>query len=171
MFDICQKEEKCAILYEERRCILITTESIAEKVGRALVEGGFLNPDQLAAAKAKAQATGKRLTEVLLDPDNQLVTPETLAIVLSFQLNVPVVELKDFPVQPEAIALVPEEFARQYMVLPLTLEGDVLRVVMENPQDVVLVDRMAVMTSKRIKPVLSLRGGLREAIDANYKLQ
>ncbi|MEK7848053.1 MAG: hypothetical protein AAB270_03935, partial [Chloroflexota bacterium] len=144
-----------------------TTEGIAEKVGRALVEGAFLNPDQLKASKAKAQATGKRLTEVLLA--DQVVTPETLATVLSFQLNVPVVELRQFRIQPEAVALVPEEVARERGVLPLSLEGDVLRVAMEDPQDVQLVDTLAALTHKRIKPVLPLRGGLREAIDANYK--
>jgi len=98
-----------------------------------------------------------------------MLTPETLSTVLSFVLKVPVVDLSQFHVQPEAVALVPEALARERGVLPLSIEGDVLRVAMEDPQDVQLVDTLAALTRKRIKPVLPLRGGLREAIDANYK--
>jgi type II secretory ATPase GspE/PulE/Tfp pilus assembly ATPase PilB-like protein len=84
-------------------------------------------------------------------------------------LKVPVVELRQFRVQPEAVALVPESIARERNVLPLSVEGDILRVAMEDPQDVQLVDTLGALTRKRIKPVLPLRGGLREAIEANYK--
>ncbi len=144
-----------------------TIAGIEERVGNALVEGAFLTREQLGAAQAKAKAANRKLSEVLLN--DQIVTPETLATVLSFQLGVPVVELRQYRIQPEAVALVPEAVARERNVLPLSVDGDVLRVAMEDPHDVQLLDTMAALTRKRIKPVLPLRGGLKEAIDANYK--
>ncbi len=142
-------------------------EGLDERVGNALVEGAFLSRQQLEQAQAKAKAAGRRLNEVLLS--EQTVTPETLSTVLSFILKVPVVELRQFKVQPEAVALVPENVARERGVLPLSVEGDILRVAMEDPQDVQLIDTLVALTRKRIRPVLPLRGGLREAIDTNYK--
>ncbi|MBI2866270.1 MAG: type II/IV secretion system protein [Chloroflexi bacterium] len=147
----------------ERRTIV----GIEERVGNALVDGAFLTREQLLAAQAKARATNRKLSEVLLS--EQIVTPETLATVLSFQLGVPVVELRQYKIQPEAVALVPEAVARERNVLPLSLDGDTLRVAMEDPHDVQLLDTLAALTRKRIKPVLPLRGGLKESIDANYK--
>ncbi|MBI2918428.1 MAG: type II/IV secretion system protein [Chloroflexi bacterium] len=147
----------------ERRSIA----GIDERVGNALVEGAFLTREQLGAAQAKAKASNKKLSEVLLA--DQIVTPETLATVLSFQLGVPVVELRQYRIQPEAVSMVPEAVARERNVLPLSVDGDVLRVAMEDPHDVQLLDTLAALTRKRIKPVLPLRGGLKEAVDANYK--
>ena len=41
---------------------------------------------------------------------------ETLVTVLSFQLRIPVVDLRNTTVDPEAIRLLPEEFARELRV-------------------------------------------------------
>jgi hypothetical protein len=138
-----------------------------ERLASALTEGAFLSRDDVERALTKARASKTRLAETLLT--DQMITPETLTTVLSFILKVPVVELRQFRVQPEAVALVPEQVARERNVLPLSTEGDVLRVAMDDPQDVELIDTLAALTRKRIRPVLPLRGGLKEAIDSNYK--
>lgn len=142
-------------------------QGIDDRLGTALVEGAFLSREQLEVAQARARSSSRRLPEVLLA--EQMISPETLGTVLSFMLKVPVVELGQFRVQPEAIRLVPESLARERGVLPLAVDGDVLRVAMDEPQDVQLVDTLSALTRKRIRPVLPLRGGLREAIDASYR--
>ena len=39
-------------------------------------------------------------------------------------------------IQPEALQLVPETMARQYNVIPVEVKGNVLRVAMANPNDI-----------------------------------
>lgn len=138
-----------------------------DRLGEALVDGAFLRPEQLDQAREISQRTGKRLQEVLLE--QQYLSAETLATVLSFQFNVPVVELRQFQMQPEAVRLIPGEVARSNNVLPLSVDGDTLRVATEDPLNMELLDKLSAITRMRIKPVLPLRGGLREMIDSSYK--
>lgn len=142
-------------------------ESFDDKIGSSLLGGAFISRQELDLAIAKAKASGKKLAEILLA--EQMVTSETLSTVMSFLLKLPVVELRQFKVQPEAVNLVPESLAREKGVLPLSIEGDILKIAMEDPQDLQLIDTLAALTRKRIRPVLPLKGGLREGIDANYK--
>jgi general secretion pathway protein E len=139
-----------------------------KRIGDILLEGAFITPEQLKTALETASRTNRKLGEVLVEQG--AISPETLATILSFQLNVPIVDLKQFKVQPEAIQAIPENIARQYNVLPLSIEGDVLTVAMDEPQDLQLLDTLAAVSHKRIKPVIPLHGGIREAINNHYRL-
>ncbi len=145
-----------------------TAARTKKRIGDILLEGAFINSDQLKAALEEASRTGQKLGETLVGQG--VVTPETLATILSFQLNVPIVDLKEFRVQPEAIRLVSEAVARELAVLPLAVEGDSLTVAMEEPQDLQALDTLTAITRKRIRPVIPLHGGIREGINSNYRL-
>ena len=112
-----------------RRCISRTDEQI----GKMLMEGGFLSQEQLASALSDAEAAGKAMRDVLAEKG--FVNPETYTTFLSLQTRAPIVDLQQVQIHQEAITLVPEDVARQYNVLPLSIEGDTLRVAMDNPQD------------------------------------
>ena len=139
-----------------------------KQIDELLVEGAFITPEQLEAARETAEKTKKDLKQVLLE--QRAISQQTLATVLSFQLNVPAVDLKQTSVQASALALIPEDVAREHNVLPLSLNGDTLTVAVEDPDNLQLLDSLAVLTKKRIKPVIPLHGGIREALDIQYKL-
>ncbi|GAH71261.1 unnamed protein product, partial [marine sediment metagenome] len=133
-----------------------------------LVEGAFITPEQLEAARDGAKQTNSDLRQVLLE--KRLISRETLATVLSFQLNVPTIDLKQAQIQPAALALIPEDMARKHNVLPISVDGDTLTVAMEEPDNSQLIDTLAASTKRKIKPVVPLHGGIREAIDTHYRL-
>ncbi len=139
-----------------------------KQIDELLVEGAFITKEQLEAARQAAQHSNKDLKDILIE--QRLVSHETLATVLSFQLNVPAVDLKQVQVQASALALIPEEVAREHNILPLSVDGDTLTVAMEDPDNLQLIDTLAVLTKKRIKPIIPLSGGIREAVDTQYKL-
>jgi len=138
-----------------------------KQIDELLVEGAFITPEQLESARETAEQSKKDLKQVLLE--QRVISQETLATVLSFQLNVPAVDLKQTSVQAAALALIPEDVARERNVLPLSVDGDILTVAVEEPDNLQLLDTLAVLTRKRIKPVIPLHGGIREAIDTQYK--
>ncbi len=70
---------------------------------------------------------------------------------------------------PQALQLVPEDIARKYSVLPLSLDGNTLRVFMANPSDILTIENLAIYTKKRIEPVRAAEADIKEAIDYNYK--
>ena len=103
--------------------------------------------------------------EELTQPEN-LKEPDS---VVSFQFNVPTVDLQRVKAQPEALALVPAAVARAHNVLPLTLGDGVLTVVAEYPDDLQLIDSLTMLTKKEIKMVVPLQGNLRDAIIDYYQ--
>ena len=69
---------------------------------------------------------------------------------------------------PQALALVPEDVARKYNVLPISLDGNTLRVFMANPSDILTIENLSIYTKKRIDPVMAAASDIKEAIDYNY---
>jgi len=132
-------------------------EETKRQIDQLLVEGAFITAEQLEAARETAKNANKDLKEVLLE--QHLISQETLATVL-----------KQTQILPAALALIPEDVARQHTVLPISVEGDTLTVAMDDPDNLHLIDTLATLTKKRIKPVVALHGGIQEAIDTQYKL-
>lgn len=97
------------------------------------------------------------------------VNPREQDNVVSFQFNVPTVDLEQVTVEPTALLLVPETVALELGVLPLTLKDDTLTVATEDPDDLQLIDTLAVLTHKRVKTVIPQGGDLREAIKIHYE--
>ncbi|MBI2847068.1 MAG: Flp pilus assembly complex ATPase component TadA [Chloroflexi bacterium] len=146
----------------------ISRTGTRKPIGEILLEGAFVKPEELQAALEVSRRAGKKVGQVLLE--QRSISPETLATVLSFQLGIPVVDLKQFKIQPEALALISDDVARDNSILPLSVDGDLLTVAMDDPENLGLVDTLSVMARKRIKPVIALHGGIREAVNTHYKM-
>ncbi len=146
------------------------TPSSAKKkdLGELLVEGAFIKPEALERIREVASRSNKKLTEVLLD--EELITPDTLATILSLQYNVPAVDLRHIQIQPAAVSLVPEQVSREHQVLPLSVDGDTLTVAMEEPDNLWSLDELVRITKKQIKPVIPLGMSVTDAISAHYRL-
>jgi len=134
---------------------------------RLLIDGGFVTSEELESARNTAKRTNKDVRQVILDKG--LVSAETLAMILSFQLNVATIDLNDAQVQPDALALVSEDMARKHSVLPIALDGQTLTLATAEPYNTRLIDTLSSVTKKRIKPVIPLHDGIGTAIDAHYK--
>jgi len=137
-------------------------------LGATLLKGAFISEAELRTAQEMADRSNKKLAEVLLEQG--LIDSEVLASVLSLKYGVPVVNLARFEVQPEAIALVPEQVAREHRILPVSVDGDTLTVATEDPHDFRAVNALASLTRKRIVTVIPMGMKLEKAIDGNYKL-
>jgi general secretion pathway protein E len=70
---------------------------------------------------------------------------------------------------PQALQLVPEDVARKYNVLPISLEGNTLHVFMSNPSDILTIENLSIYTKKRVDPVMAPASDIKEAIDYNYR--
>ena len=72
-------------------------------------------------------------------------------------------------VNQAAVWLISEEAAQEYLVLPLSLDRDgTLRVLMEDPADFDVINRLAQLTGCLITPVFALGEGLEKLIQESY---
>jgi general secretion pathway protein E len=70
---------------------------------------------------------------------------------------------------PEALRLIPETMARKYSAIPIAKEGNILRVAMANPSDILALEALASWSQMRIEPEAASAEEVLEAIDFNYK--
>ena len=141
--------------------------SFEERVASVLLEAGFLTAEQLENARQASLERGAGLLDTLLSLG--AVARETLVTVLSFQLRIPVVDLRNVRVNPEAVRLVPEDFARAHRILPVDFDGDgSLRIATLMPNDFQLASQLSTMTGRQAKLAVALSGDLDELIDRTY---
>jgi len=140
-----------------------------KRLGELLLENGLLTPEQLETALAEQQRQHLPLGQVLLAQG--LVDEAALAGVLSLHFKVPQIDFSRARVEKEALALIPESYARENTILPIRLRNDELEVATIDPGDLALLAELKVLTRKRIKPVLAVSSEINKAILQYYKLE
>ena len=140
-----------------------------KRLGELLLENGLLTPEQLDVALEEQKRQRRPLGQVLLSQG--LVDEKALAGVLSLHFNVPQVDFARARVEKDALALIPESYAREHTILPIRVDKDELEVATVDPGDLALFAELKVLTRKRIKPVLGVRSEVEQAITQSYKLR
>ncbi len=142
----------------------------AERIGEILVKSGLISAEQLGRALEVQRGTTKRIGEVLVELG--LASEAEIAQALSRQLGIPFASAASGLLSPrkgEGLEqLVPEEFARQHLVLPLSRTLDSLTVACINPLDLITIDNLSRLSHCEINPVLTTKGDLDQAIERFY---
>lgn len=123
-----------------------------------LVERGFLRQDDLNGRDASK--TG--FIESLLQ-DN-ILSAEHLAVAMAEQLHLPYTDLDGFTASPDIFDAIPAERAYEYGVLPYRREGKVLQVVVSDPTDIALAERLERLSGLRISLMVSTAGAIAAAL-------
>lgn len=101
---------------------------------------------------------------------NSEVSPEDILKTKAQVLQIPWVTGASMPIAPQALALVPESIARQYLLIPFELneKENTLKIAMADPFDVQTIGFLQKKTGNRIIPVLSLKDDIEKTIDVVY---
>jgi general secretion pathway protein E len=139
----------------------------ARQLGELLVESGLLTGEQVDRATRDAAAAGRRLASYAVE--EELVSEADMASMLSLQLHLPLIDLRRHTVQSDAVALVPEECARQHQVVPLDVVGDSLVVVMADPGDIVALEELQTRARMPVQLAIGIPSDIEEAINRYYR--
>src|SRR3989304_1916500 len=110
-----------------------------KKIGEALVESGLITQAQLDEALVESKEKGQRLGTTLVKKG--YATEMDIAQTLSFQLNIPYVEIET-SIDLEALKLVPESICKKYLVIPLYRDGKLLHIAMADPLNLNAIDEL-----------------------------
>ena len=138
-----------------------------QQIGRLLVEGGFISQENLDEAIEVVRQESGNLRAALVAKG--YIADETYSTFPSMTTRVPLVDLRQVTVSEEAIHLVPEDVARSYNALPLMIEGDSLRVAMDDPQNTDAINTLTTVTGYRIRPRLPTQGTVAELLGQYYR--
>ena len=144
-----------------------TNREFENKMAGILQDAGVVTPSQLERAQQHSLQDEVGILEALVDEG--AVSRETIITLLSFQLKIPVVDLKTAEVDPEAVMLLPENFARDKKVMPVGFEPDgSLKVVTQAPNDFQVLSQIATITGRQARYAIALTSGLSELIERTY---
>ncbi|MGG3999893.1 GspE/PulE family protein [Anoxybacillus kestanbolensis] len=138
-----------------------------KRLGDLLIEAGLITKEQLEET-LKEKAPGQRLGDALLQ--RGYITEQQLIEVLEFQLGIPHVSLYRYPIDPKLMNLVPKEFAKRNMLIPLKQEGDRLFVAMADPMDFFAIDDLRLSTGFHIEVAIASKDDILRAINKYYDI-
>jgi type II secretory ATPase GspE/PulE/Tfp pilus assembly ATPase PilB-like protein len=147
--------------------LTITNSKQKTSLGEALTQMQIITEEELRQAKEIQRERGGKLSEILVSLG--FIKVEELASFLSIMWNVPLIDLKAHILQPEALALVPEELARKHILIPLQIVEDTLLVVMADPDDYIAVNDIFTRTNMKVRVAFADAADIRKAIDIYYR--
>ncbi len=134
------------------------------KLEEMLVNKGLITPQQLKTAFKEQQKTGELLSRTLVKMG--YLKEEQLLPVLSEQLNIPYIKLKDVTVEPSAIKEVPPKFAWHYKIIPIKYADKKLTIAIFDPLR--SLNDVKMFLGCEIIPVLAAENEIVKAIEKYY---
>ena len=138
---------------------------IRKRLGDILIEQGLLTEEDLQLT-LKEKKEDQKLGDALLS--RALITEQQLIETLEVQLNIPHVTLFHYPFDSKLFNVVPKEFAKRNLLVPLKVEGDKLFIAMTDPMDFITIDDLRLTTGFQIEPAIASRDDILKTIAKYY---
>ncbi|KKU12768.1 MAG: Type II secretory pathway, ATPase PulE/Tfp pilus assembly pathway, ATPase PilB [Parcubacteria group bacterium GW2011_GWC2_45_7] len=129
--------------------------------GEILVEQNLISETELNQALKTQHRQGGKLGEILVHAGS--ITADDLARNLSIYLSIPFVDVKRHTVDARALRLIPEEMARNHVLLPLDVVEGTLIVVMSDPQDIRTIKDIEAQCGMRVDVALGISTEIQQA--------
>ncbi len=136
------------------------------RIGDLLVEKNMISETQLQHALQEQKLTGRKLGATLVELG--YVEENALLSLLSAQLDIPFVELKQFRFDRDLVQQLPETSARRYRVMLLREDFDGLLLGMADPTDIFCLDELQRILQKNLKPAVVRESELLDILDIAY---
>jgi type IV pilus assembly protein PilB len=140
--------------------------ALNDRIGELLVKENLLSSEQLLKAREEAAQQGERLgaqiTALGFMDENELTE------FVAKQYGVPSINLSDFEIEPEVVALIPEEVATKHNVVPVNRAGSTLILATADPSNIFALDDIKFLTGYNIQPVVASEEAIRNAIEIYY---
>ena len=131
-----------------------------------LVSSGLITSAQLTEVLEMQRTSGGKLGQLLVH--KKFIDERKLLEFLSRQFGIEFVDLRGVAIKDEVLKIIPENIARRYGLVAVAKEDNKLKVAMEDPLNIVVLDDLKMMTGFDIKPVFGAESDINEAIDKNY---
>jgi type IV pilus assembly protein PilB len=141
--------------------------TLRSPLGQRLVSANLIGENELETALTRQAESGQRLGETLLDMG--LVTEEELLPFIESQLGVPAVKLREGLLDPQAVRLLPRQFAERLGVIALFRVRNELTVVGDDPLDLEKIDRIERATGLTVRPAFAFKAAIERMMRRAYE--
>lgn len=137
------------------------------RLGDILVNQGLVSREQMVEALGRLRNNKSNLLGNVL-VEMGAVSRDRLTQAVAEQLNIPLVTLREFVIEPAVLQLVSREFALQHSVLPLLVTQQALMVAVESPVDADYLDELRFKLQRQVIPVIANADELHARIGREY---
>ena len=141
-----------------------------DRLGQILIRESVITEEELKKALEIQKKDKSKLGEILVNLG--LVTEKDIVIALAKKLSIPYSSYSKGllkPAQDQGLSkLVPEDYARRNLLLPISKHLNSLTVVFVDPLDLIAIDNLKHMTGCEINPIITTKSDLQRAIDEFY---
>ncbi|MCW5939567.1 MAG: type II/IV secretion system protein [Fimbriimonadaceae bacterium] len=139
--------------------------------GELFVEEGLVSADQLeqAVLKQLEQGGSEPIAKVMVEMG--LITERDRVRCLGKAWGIPFLDVREFKVREESLALLPGPLARKFKALPIDAQGKRLLVAMANPLDVFIIDELRQASGYEIEPLIGVEDDILAAIGNAYQME
>lgn len=131
-----------------------------------LIKKGVISPDQLAEAKQMAAESDMKLPDSLTRLG--YATGEEVSRAMAEQHGLNYVNLSEVVIPPSIVELVPESVARENAILPLAESDGELTVIVSDPLDFEVFEKLRFILNRQIEIALAPRDSILEAVNRYY---
>ncbi|MDD5072484.1 MAG: GspE/PulE family protein [Candidatus Omnitrophica bacterium] len=133
-------------------------------IGEMLIIDKVITPEQLEMCLNEQKKSGKFICQIIADLG--FAAEEKVLTVLSRQLGIPYVKLKERNIPKPVAEKVPARFAVHYKLMPLEEKDGILSIVVTDPLDLHTLDDIKLILGCEVRPLL---GGEKDIIEAVKK--
>ncbi len=144
----------------------LNTSLKRKKLGELLIHAGLITSDNLEEALRIQKSRKKKIGQILIDMG--VTSDEQIAKALSSQLKIPFVRLIDVKIPKEIIALVPQELAENYTLIPVREVKNQLVIAMANPLEFYALDDLRFITQMKLFLAVAPQSDILSAIGRSY---
>ncbi len=126
---------------------------VAELVADVIEQTGLLSPADVTLARS----TGKTSSFAQALVDEGLAAPDRVATALSARFGLPVVDLVETGVSPDAAKEIPLHVLERIVAIPYAIDAGILRIAIADPQNVNAVDELKLATRLQIELAVGSR--------------
>ena len=137
-----------------------------KSLGEALVELGLVTSEKLKKAKEEADRTKEPLRRVLIRLG--MVDEDAIISFFGDQLGIPRIDFSNYILDPKVVDILPENFCRKNLIMPLFKIGDALTIAMVDPLDIFTLDEVRLKTGCEVDPVVVSEKEIIRTFDQYY---
>ena len=137
-----------------------------EKIGRILINEGFITEEQLTEALIKQVELALPLGKTLVQ--DGCITDEQLARALSIQLQIPFCNPLELNIDADVLAVLTARQAEKYRVIPVKLEENRVTLATAEPLNLVKLDQLRELLKYKIKLILASETQIKESLNKYY---
>lgn len=138
----------------------------SETLEQILAEKFNIRPQQWQEYLSEHKKTAVSLVQILVSKG--LIDEDALLSALSLHLGIPYIKIETENIDPELAKKIPSKLITYYNFMPLALQNNALKIAINDPFQLAIIDEIRLFLNQEIQPVIARRKDILESIKKFY---